>query len=307
MKWPVLPLMLMVACAPMPGRDGGTPVVEPVDAAIDAGALAVDAGHDAGRFDAGEREPDGGPREPNTATQVLYTDDFERYASTIALKSSYGDQREQGATLSLDTLTAAAGTKSLRVDYFGDGGCADTDVFVSKVLAVTNPRTVVARFSVRFEQGFVFSADETSCGARGALTTGFVIGRITNAPGTVVLAATREADGVRWHVEVKDLRAMPQPHVRFRQDLRVNRLGPIAIANGAWHRLTLLVQRESQAGRGDGTVRLWVDGETVIDRDDGAVTSGTAPFGSITYPSVVPAGPRRPQTQWLDEVLLFEP
>ncbi|MCU0700876.1 MAG: hypothetical protein MUC96_30580, partial [Myxococcaceae bacterium] len=106
----------------------------------DAGAV------DGGASDAGapEVEPDGGPREPTgAATQVLFQDDFERWANTAAIKGSYGDQREQNATFSLDGTVAAVGSRSLRIDYPANPACQDADVFIGKVLANTSPLTAV--------------------------------------------------------------------------------------------------------------------------------------------------------------------
>ncbi len=314
------------ACSP-PGKP-------PVDAGapLDAGAIVVDAGLPVAGVDAGvdagslvDPDPDGGPREPTSSSQVLYTDDFERYANTTALKGSYGDQREVGASFVLDGMTAAVGSRSMRIDYGTDAGCQDADVFLSKVLSLTSPLTVVLRYRFRFEQRFRFQQPATHCSGRGTSSTEFVIGRVMNGRGTVVLAAASDqplplvypnVPGLRWQVQVRDVRGLvtpAQPNVLYRQHQRATRLGPAAVADGRWHQLSLLVQRETQQGLGDGVVRLWIDGEAVLDYDgsvglaQGKVFSGTAPFGTITYPSMLAAGASQAQTRWFDEVLLFEP
>lgn len=323
----VVGAVLLAACAPMgtPVADGGPP---PADGGplVDGGAPDAGAA-DGGRADGGpnDPDPDGGPREPTTATQVLYTDDFERYTNTVALKASYGDQRELGASLSLDTAVAAVGANALRVDYATDAGCQDADVFLSKVLALTTPLTVALQYRFRFEPQFRFQQPAAHCAGRGTASTEFVIGRVMNGRGTVVLSVAADAPapvihpdlpGQRWQVEVRDVRATvtpAQPHALYRQHQRFTRLGPQAVTDGRWHALTLLVQRETQAGLGDGVIRVWIDGEAVLDYDGAAgpaaakVFSGTAPFGIITYPSTLAAGASQPQARWFDEVVLFQP
>lgn len=316
------------ACSPavMTMEDAGLPTPD-AGAVSDAGPAGADGGLDAGPVDAGlvDFEPDGGPREPTNASQVLYTDDFERYANTVALKGSYGDQREVGGTFELDGATAAVGSRSMRIDYTPNTSCQDADVFLSKVLAVTSPLTVALQYRFRFAPGFRFQQPATYCAGRGAGSTEFVVGRVMNGRGTVVLSAAADepapalfpdGPGLRWQVQVRDVRGTEtpaQPHALYRQHQRVARLGPAAVADGRWHRLSLLVQRETQAGLGDGVVRLWIDGEAVLDVDGNAgvaqakVFSGTAPFGAITYPSTLSAGASQAQTRWFDEVLLFEP
>lgn len=323
----MLGAVLLAACsAPMTPVDAG-----PEDAGMteDAGAVA-DAGSDAGTADAGrdagpEIEPDGGPREPTNASQVLYTDDFERYANTAALKGSYGDQREQGAAFAIDGTEAAQGTRSFRIDYQADGGCLDADVFLSKVLAITSPQTAMLQYRFRFAQGFRFQQPASHCLGRGVSSTEFVLGRVMNGRGTVVLSAAADeplplihpdVGGLRWQVQVRDVRGTvtpAQPHALYRQHVRVTRLSPGALADGRWHRLGLLVQRETMAGLGNGVIRVWIDGDAVLDYDGSAgvaaakVFSGTAPFGAITYPSTLAAGASQVQSRWYDEVTLFEP
>lgn len=216
--------MALAACAmpmPMPVEDAG---VE------DAGVKVVDAGLpdgsvDAGAVDAGfiEVEPDGGPREPTTSSQVLYTDDFERYANTAALKGSYGDQREVGGAFAIDGSEAAQGTRSFRIDYSADAGCVDADVFLSKVLAITSPQTVALQYRLRYSQGFRFQQPASHCMGRGTSSTEMVIGRFMNGRGTVVLSVADEpalpvihqnVGGLRWQVQVRDVRATARAAAR---------------------------------------------------------------------------------------------
>jgi len=317
--------MAALACGPKPmamdaGQvegDAGVPDAGPADGGLDAGPQG-DGGADAGP----EVEPDGGPREPFSSTQVLYADDFERYANTAGVKGSYGDQREVNGSLNLDDL-GDAGSRTLRIDYGPDAGCQDSDVLVSKVMAITSPLSEVFRYRFKFDRGFVFQ--QAACGVSATGSTEFVLGRVMGGRGTVVFSAAADAPipvihqgvaGLRWQLQVRDVRApvTPQmPHVVYRQHLRVTRLSPSAVADGLWHRMAVLVQRETTSGAGDGIIRVWVDGEAVLDYDGsagaavGKVYSGTPQFGTITYPTVLAGGAGRAQSRWFDDVVLFEP
>jgi hypothetical protein len=319
--WWVLVAGVCACGAPRPAEDAGLP---------DASMTAVDAGApdaavaDAGVTDAGavEVEPDGGPPEPMRATQVLFQDDFERWANTAAIKGSYGDQRELNATFELDGAVAAAGSRALRVDYPQNAACGNADVFIGKVLANTSPLAAVLSYRFRFTRGFRFQQPMAWCQGRGVSSTEAVLGREGMARGAVVLAVGADApapvvfDGVsgeRWQVTVRDVRPSMTSAV-YRQHLRVTRRSPAAVADEAWHRLTMLVQRETSLGAGNGVLRVWIDGEAVLDYDGdspgparGQVFTGTAPFGSIAFPTTLLTGASQPQSRWFDEVVLFEP
>ncbi|MDX2010012.1 MAG: hypothetical protein SFW67_07480 [Myxococcaceae bacterium] len=312
----------LVGCgAPKPVADAGS---EDASTAVESDAGSTDAGAAGGGApDAGgpEVEPDGGPREPTgAATQVLFQDDFERWANTAAIKGSYGDQREQNASFSLDGTVAAGGSRSLRIDYPQNAACQDADVFIGKVLANTSPLTAVLTYRFRFSRDFRFQQPATWCQGRGLSSTEAVVGREGMARGALVLAAAAEPDGgvgLRWQVTVRDVRAQvtpAQPNSVYRQHLRVTRLGPAAVADDAWHRLTMLVQRETSLGAGNGVLRVWIDGDAVLDFDGegngparGQVFTGTAPFGSIAFPTTLVTGASQAQSRWFDEVVLFEP
>ncbi|MCA3016879.1 MAG: hypothetical protein INH41_31220 [Myxococcaceae bacterium] len=330
-RWLLLGTLALAACGGRPmGVDAGAPDGGAPDAgAADAATPLRDAGApDGGLVDGGglTAEPDGGPAEPTTATQVLFQDDFERWASTAAIKGSYGDQREVNASFELDAAAAAMGARSLRIEYPPGTGCADADVFLGKVLANTSPLTAVLRYRFRFTPGFRFQQPASWCGGRGLSSTEAVLGRVGAARGAVVVAAASDAasprlldglDGLRWQVTVREVRATAtpqQPDAVYRQHLRLPRLGPSATADDGWHRLAVLVQRETSPGAGDGVLRVWVDGEAVLDYDGerpgfarGQVFTGTAPFGSIAFPTTLASGASQRQARWFDEVSLFEP
>ena len=87
----------------------------------------------------------------------------------------------------------------------------------------------------------------------------------------------------------------------FAQQWRVDTHGPLSLSQAAWHRVTLLLGRESGVGAADGVVRVWIDGAIVIEQ--GGAT-GTAPFTSVRYPTLLRA-PSRAQSRWIDDVVVF--
>jgi hypothetical protein len=315
---------------------GCSPMASTVpDASVSSDAGRADAGRvdrDAGLVDGGapdgsvvEPEPDGGPTEPMSSTQVIAVEDFERYGSTAALKGSYGDQREVGGSLNLDPTQAAGGSKSLRIDYVTSAACTDADVMVGKVF-FADVQTLMVRYRFRLTRGFRFQQPSAGCGSAGSSSTEFVLGRPQNGRGTVVLSVAEDAPvpvllgalpQARWQVTIKDVRATTtpaQPSAIYRQHLRFSRLGPSAMADEQWHRLSLLVQRETSLGRGDGVLRVWVDGEAVLDYDgqvagpaQAQVFTGTPVFGSFSYPTVLAPGASQAQSRWFDDVAIFEP
>lgn len=296
----LLAVMLMTGCSAVtPVPDSGTP-------GPDAGVALTDAGtmSDAGRADAGVA--DAGPSEPLFSSSVLYADDFQGYADLGALKASYPIFRELGGALALDT--AADAGKSMRIDYAvdADGGCADADVFVSKLVAGDLP-TVIATWRFKFEPGFLWVQPASHCNAQGTGSVEFVLTRPADPSGRITLEISAEAEnpvrigtpGIGWRVGVND--AFPTAPRRAVYAAP----GALALAQDEWHRVTLAVSRESSVGQGDGVLRMWIDGAIVLELDD--ASTGTAPFTSMRYPTVLRAGASRSQSRWLDDVVLFAP
>ena len=263
-----------------------------IDGILLDGGMPADSGVDAGRADAG-------PEEPLLASSLLYRDDFESYADLAELKSNYPLFREQGGSIALEA-------KSMRVDYASDGGCADAEVFVGKLVAGDLPE-VIASWRFKVEAGFVYV--QSACGPSSG-STEFAITRPGEPSGRVTVEVSAEAEnpvrsapaGVSWRVGVNDAFAMAPRRAVYAQHLRVETQGPLALSRGEWHRVTLAVRRETSVARGDGLVQLWVDGVIVIDVGNAA--SGTAPFSSVRYPTSLRGGARA-QSRWFDDVVLF--
>lgn len=282
----------------------------------DAGSPGVDGGgpgRDAGPEDAGvEVGFDAGPAEPTFSSAILYRDDFESHAGLTSLRATYPILAERRGALDLDTSVAAAGTKSLRIDYAADGGCDDAEVFVGKLVSGDVPE-VVASWRFRLSSGFLFLQPASHCGGAGAGSTEWLLTRPGDAAGRITLEVSAEPEhpalgapsSVGWRLGVDDAFAQAPRRAVYAQHLRVATHGPLSLPQDAWHRATLAVTRESTVGGADGVLRLWIDGAIVIDRQ--RVSTGTAPIASLRYPTTLRAGASRPQTRWVDEVVLFTP
>lgn len=256
-------------------------------AACGTSAVREDGGHtdagdgeqrDAGGTDGGAPSDaglgnDGGPPEPLLSSSVLFRDDFDGYADLQALRAAYPEIREQGGQIALEE----DGGRALRLDYAAPTGCATADVHVGKIVAGDVPTVMVT-------WRFLVPAGFSSCG--GGLSH-FVLGRTVGS--TVFLAAD-----AGWVLETGS--------ARFDQHLRLATHAPEALAPGAWHRVTLVVTRESTAGAGDGVVQAWLDGASIIDR---VGATGTAPFSLATWPGALQldaAGSR-----WIDDLAISTP
>jgi hypothetical protein len=88
----------------------------------------------------------------------------------------------------------------------------------------------------------------------------------------------------------------------FVQHLRLDTHAPGVLARDAWHRVTLIITRQSAPSVSDGVVLVWVNGALVIDLV-GAV--GTAPFTLATWPGAVTLDVA--STRWVDDLAISTP
>ena len=259
-----LGLVLLAACGtvPLPTPDAG-PVRVDAGVTRDAGA-ALDAG---GTVDAG-------PPEPTFSSAVLFRDDFERYADGQGLRAAYPELLEVGGAIALER----DGGQALRLDYTGQAGCAAADVHVGKVVQGDVPTVLVTWRSL-------MPGSFANCGDAGVVD--FVLTR----GGT----QTRfERAGGRWLLRVGS--------VEFAQHLALGTHAPTVLARDAWHRVTLLLTRESGVGQDDGVVQAWVDGALVIDR---VGATGPAAFSLATWPGEVFG--QAAQARWVDDLAISTP
>lgn len=259
--------LVLVSCAGSPPSP---------DAGSDAGTAVADAGQlDAGTDAGAATHSDAGPAEPLLSSSVLFHDDFDGYASVQALRAAYPELREQGGVIALEQ----DGGSALRLDYAAPTGCSTVDVHVGKLVAGDVP-TVMVTWRALVPSSFLACADGHV--SHFALTRG--------GAGTTTFEAT--ASG--W--------ALDTGTHRFEQHLRVATHSPATLAPNAWHRVTLVVTRESTPGSADGVVQAWVDGALVIDL---VGATGTAPFSLATWPGPVTldaAGSR-----WIDDLAISTP
>lgn len=250
-------------------------------ASPDAGSPAFDAGgtrdgEGSGLTDSGTGFIDAGPAEPTFSSGVLFRDDFNGYASDVALRASYPEIREQGGGIALDRVVTDGG--ALRLDYTSSGSCDATDVHVGKILSGNVP-TVLVAWKFLVPSGFA------ACGDAGVEDF------------TLTRSATRTTferlDG-KWL-----LRAGTEV---FEQHLNLATAAPDVLAGDAWHRVTFFLTRQSTPSTADGEVRVWVDGVLVIDR---VGATGTAPFSLATWPGALSNG--RVQSRWVDDIAISTP
>ncbi|MFZ5439971.1 MAG: hypothetical protein ACOZQL_08170 [Myxococcota bacterium] len=262
----VASLLVLAAC--------GSPAPAPADAGADASLELPDAGADAGPGrDAGQPGLDAGPPEPLLSSSLLFRDDFDGYADVQALRAAYPELREQGGSIALER----DGGSALRLDYPARASCGAADVHVGKVVAGDVP-TVMVTWRFRLPAGF------SACDGG---VSHFVLGRTA---GATTFLATAGA----W--------ALDTGTARFEQHLRLESHAPALVAREAWHRVTLVVTRESAVGAGDGVVQAWLDGALLIDR---VGATGTAPFSLATWPGAVQL--EAAQSRWIDDLAISTP
>lgn len=233
----------------------------------DAGVMDAGVTRDAGVFDAG-------PSEPTLSSAVLFRDDFERYVDLQGLRAAYPEIRELGGAIALER----DGGQSLRLDYSAAGACAGADVHVGKIISGDVP-TVMVTWRERVPSNF------TPCGDAGV--EGFVLQR-------GVSRTSFEALEGKW--------ALRTGSTDFVQHLRLDTHAPGVLAREAWHRVTMILTRQSAPSVSDGVVRVWVDGALVIDLV-GAV--GTAPFTLATWPGAVTLDAA--SARWVDDLAISTP
>jgi hypothetical protein len=88
----------------------------------------------------------------------------------------------------------------------------------------------------------------------------------------------------------------------FVQVQRLETHSPAVLPRDTWHRVTLLITRQSTASLSDGVVLVWVDGAVVIDAV-GAV--GTAPFTLATWPGALSVSGAT--SRWVDDLAISTP
>lgn len=272
MKGSILVSLLLAACSsPVTPTDAGTSDGGPSGGGTNGGGGGTGGGTTGGGF------VDAGPPEPTLSSSVLFRDDFDTYADVIALRAQYPEIRELGGVIALEK---DGGAGALRLDYSApDGGmCSSTNVHVGKVVSGNVP-TVMVTWRFLRPTGFV------SCGDAGVEDF------------TLTRGATRttfERLGDRWVV-----RAGTQ---LFEQHLRLGTHTPTLLPDGAWHRVTLVMTRQTTPSTSDGIVQAWIDGALIIDL---VGSTGTAPFSLATWPGALMNDAA--QSRWVDDLAISTP
>jgi uncharacterized protein YjdB len=263
---------------------------------------------------------------------VNYSETFDQYASTAALKAAYAHTETHG-TINLDTVVSFGGGKSFRIDWSNDGclGSGDADVEVDKKVgdSVTTDRNWYLRYHARFTPGYQFAWDQSLC-IRGAGSKEVLLFRNTNnTGGRITWSAIKQSNecpsiqanvsGLLWHYSVDKEPGSVQPSqcsgsISYRQYLAQGSKDPASVADGQWHRVTIHIKRESAIDAGDGVIQTWIDGVLIMDyngEDAGnpafhQVFTRTMPlFNPIQYQSILNAGAPQGQSRWFDEFLVW--
>lgn len=264
----LLGALLLSACSsPLVSNDAG--------GATGGGAAATGGGGATGGGSAGGGTTDAGPSEPTLSSAVLFRDDFDGYASLIALRAAYPEIREAGGAIALERASDGG---ALRLDYAGDGGCASADVHVGKVLSGDVP-TVMVTWKFLRPAGF------TSCGDAG-------VEDFTLTRGATRTTFERTSSAFLLRVGATE----------FVQHLKLDTHAPAVLADGAWHRVTLVLTRQSTPSTSDGVIQAWVDGALIIDL---VGATGTAPFSLATWPGALQNDAA--QRRFVDELAISTP
>jgi hypothetical protein len=88
----------------------------------------------------------------------------------------------------------------------------------------------------------------------------------------------------------------------FPQHLKLDTHAPAMLADGQWHRVTLVLTRQSTPSTSDGVVQAWVDGALIIDLTG---STGTAPFSLATWPGAL--GNDAVQFRLVDDLAISTP
>jgi hypothetical protein len=259
-----------------------------------------------------------------------YSESFEPYASAAALPYA---KTERYGTLVVDQEAASAGSRSLRIDWQNAGclGSTDANVAIDKKVADTTStdRNWFLRYHARFSPGYQFYWVSGLC-SRGVGSKEVVIFRNSNNTGGRITwsAITPQATcpnilgnlpGLLWHFSIDPEPGTTAPSqcsgsLSYRQHLAVLTKGPAALADGAWHRITLHLRRETAPGAGNGLIRVWIDGTLIMDYDGenaaspshNQVFTRTMPlFNPIQYQSTFNAGAPQAQSRWFDDFLVW--
>ena len=279
-------------------------------------------------------DPPAGAGEPQFAAgqdRQQYAEGFEAYASAAALPYA---RTEKYGTLVVDQAARSSGNRSLRIDWQNAGclGSADGNVSIDKKVADTTSRdrNWFLRYYARFSPGYQFYWPSGTC-SRGVGSKEVIIFRNSNNTGGRITwsAITPQAAcpniygsslaGLRWHFSIDGEPGTSAPSqcsgsLNYRQHLALAEKGPAALADGAWHRISIQIRRETSPGAGNGLIRVWIDGTLIMDYDGEnsaspafhqVYTRTMSMYNPIQYQSTFNAGAPKAQSRWFDDLLMW--
>ncbi len=273
--------------------------------------------------------PPAGEPQPQVGDVIAFADSFAGYTSTAALLAAFTSAQTHG-TVSLDT-TQFPGNRVAKFHYNNDGCLGPTDADVLLERGVTGPgapvREWLVSFQVAFQPGYMFWWSAGGC-SRGVGQKAIVIFRDPNntTGGRITLSANLESANppvygdlggvLSWTITIDMEAGSTKPGFSqiIRQHLALGSKTPNAIADGAWHRVTLRFVKESGIDVGDGIAQMWVDGTLAINYNGADPANAaylrtwtrTNNFGDpIQFPTVLNAGAPQAESQWWANVLVW--
>jgi hypothetical protein len=271
--------------------------------------------------------PPPGVDEPlyNAGTHTsLYYESFEAYLSTTDLRAAVSSAEQRG-TVNLDATQGAIGSKSYRVDWDAGGCGQDTWTWIGTDLS---PPTGRKHWFVSFYIKTTPSYPANGCGPAHKtmiFDQGYASRTVFDAwasgpEGPMIYCAGKGdqwCQGLTYHYTIDAVRPDGKTTSGLVGHLnKDSRSASPYLNNGAWHRVTMHLRRESASAAGDGTARLWVDGLLVMDYqgenpDNPAYRkthTGSLDFWmkKVQYPTTVNGGPAVAGMKiWFDDLRIY--
>ncbi len=277
----------------------------------------------------------------NSATDVMaLSDDFpsSSYPTISALASPYSIATSHG-TVSLDSTQAFASDQSVKVTFNNDGcldgqSPSDASVGIGRSIGAndTHPEWVASYYAM-YQPGYMFWWSNGGC-SRGvsakelvnfyASTPGgvgkwslvahhFSASELSSVWPPIYQVSVGAGGAVLWGVWQDNLETsstVAANNPTYPQHLAIGTKDPNAIADGAWHRITVRSRKQSGVDVGDGIIQMWVDGVLVMNYDgtDSSspayhkvyVSSNAGMYQPFAVAGIFNGGAPQLQSRWLD-------
>lgn len=279
------------------------------------------------------------------ANQTGTTMDFSTYSTTAQMLGDFTSTQVDGS-LNLDTAVGHNDSRSLRIDW-ANGGClgaSDANVGIQKRLGkqsdgvhydFSNYRSGalvwVVSYWAKWQVGFVHTWS-SGC-ARGNDQKEFILFRNPNNTGDKQSVLAEAANGrqcpiaadsqfnatLRWDVNLDSPDSgSTDPACGgpiYTSEFGFGSKDPASVHDDQWHHTTIEERKETSALKGDGLIRIWIDGVLVTNLDG---TDPSNPGYQKTYTGAMPGfadpfivrgifngGAPQAQSEWFDDLQIF--